>query len=112
MKTKWVIQKDKTKDHWLEVNGYEGSAVINPDHTETPLYSYQAICKWDGCVHFYQGLEDDDVNEPEYIHICDLDQMIEALQELKKTGVKFFKDKSGEEYWQDNTIRGSKRGNK
>jgi len=38
--------------------------------------------KFDGCVDIYDGREG--------FHICDLDEMIERLQEVKRLAVEYF----------------------
>lgn len=73
----WVIDREKTHDHWLEVNDGEGW--------------YSAVVKWDGCIHlnrYYNFPWGKDPIHPEadnedYIHICDLDEFIARLQALK-----------------------------
>lgn len=55
----WEVVKEKTKDHWLELQDGD----------------YKASVKWDGCIHFS--------DEGEYIHICDLEDFIKRLEELR-----------------------------
>lgn len=107
----WEIIKSKSQDHWLEVKGDDGSRVYLKNEKSKPIYPYHAVCKFDGCVHFYaysNGLgyghkctpnEDKCMCLEEYRHICDIDAEIEMLQELKKTAQQFFKGKTGEDYW-------------
>jgi hypothetical protein len=50
--------------------------------------TYEAFVKWDGCIELtrlFNGSDDDDT-----IHICDLDDFIARLQELKSLGAKYF----------------------
>src|SRR3990167_10257161 len=105
MKTKWEIIKEKSKDHWLEVKGDDGSRVFenSRDRTGKPIYPSSAVCKWDGCVDYRSyangkgyGHECNDKCDcyEDYIHICDIDSFIEELQELKKVAVKYFKNKT------------------
>ena len=75
----WEVVEEKTKEHWLEVKDPEGW--------------YYAIVRFDGCIHFNRCY-----NEPEsfndsmtnYLHICDIDEIINRLQELKKAALKHF----------------------
>jgi len=62
----------------------------------------QARLKWDGCIDFKYGhngikpSEDATGSNTDYIHICDIDDMIKKLQGLKEYGQKHFKN----EYWE------------
>lgn len=105
----WTIIKDKTGDHCLEVKYDDGSTVFpSGDKKGIPIYPYSAVCKWDGCVHFYaysngygadHECEEDCQCMEGYRHICDIDYEIKLLQDLKATAMEFFKGKTGEEYW-------------
>jgi hypothetical protein len=63
----WETVAEKTTDWWLEVHN--------------PVHMYRASVKSTGCIHFYQDYPADD--DGEYLHICDIDDLIERLQELK-----------------------------
>jgi hypothetical protein len=78
----WKVNKDKTKDHWLEVEDPEGW--------------WSAVVKWDGCIHLnrYYNIPK---NEPEridsdvdYLHICDLDEFIKDMQDLREKAKEHF----------------------
>ena len=63
---------------------------------------FKADVKFDGCVHFdiynFDGHDDEDdesvLENPEtheyYIHICDIDQLTRALEEIKKAAKSHF----------------------
>ena len=81
----WKINKDKTKPHWLQVQNNNGD--------------FGAIVKWDGCIHLHSYGNIPYDNDPErknpdccddYIHICDLDELIRNLQSLKEIAIKHF----------------------
>ena len=68
-----------------------------------PNQWFRADIKWDGCVHFYRSHNNTpldiikDLQNVDYIHICDIDDMILRLQELKRLATAHFKN----EYWED-----------
>jgi hypothetical protein len=76
----WKVQKE---NEWL-------LTLIEPHQW------YRADVKWDGCVHFYRsynGAQLDAIGSLEdidYLHICDIDDMIMRLQELKKIATLHF----------------------
>jgi len=76
----WEVIPDKTKEHWLEVKDPEGW--------------WSAVVKKDGCVHLnrYYGspMSDQNENETDYIHICDIDDAIERLKALKQMALAHF----------------------
>ena len=85
MSTEWEIIPEKTDRLWLEVKEPDGW--------------YTAICKWDGCVHFYRyhnvpypQPEDDKMALDDYIHYCSLDEEIERLTKLRDKAREFFED--------------------
>lgn len=106
---KFEIIKSKTQDHWLELQGTDvGFVFENEDKKGKTIWNYKVVCKWDGCVDFRQYSNgyswDHECNDEcqcleEYIHICDVDDFMKVLEEIKKQGKEFFKDKSGSEYW-------------
>lgn len=78
----WTVVPEKTEEHWLEVRDPEGW--------------WSASVKWDGCVHLnrYAPHPVDASrpgDEPDYLHICDLDEVIERLQAIKALALKHFK---------------------
>ena len=73
----WKILEDKSSDSWLEVQDPEGW--------------YSAVVRFDGCIHLnrhhnYPLSERDN----DYIHICDIDDMIERLESLKKLALDYY----------------------
>lgn len=76
----WKVQK--ANEHLL--------TLIEPNQW------YRADIKWDGCVHFYRshnGAQLDAIGSLEnidYIHICEIDDMIMRLQELKRMALEHF----------------------
>ncbi len=74
-----------------------GNVIIEDEDT-----GYDEVTlKWDGCVDFRTGLnglkpsEDKTGENSQYIHICDIDEMIEKLNAIKKYGNKHFDN----QYW-------------
>jgi len=64
---------------------------------EDPDNWYRAEVCWDGCIEFYRAFNSPLSSEKEYpeqlidnIHICQIDDMIERLQALKKAAIEFF----------------------
>lgn len=86
----WKIIKEKTASHWLQ--------MVRDD-----CFSKCSV-KFDGCIH-YNKIYNTSYNEngeyfkPEdsecedYIHICDIDDMIKQLQEIKAMALAHFGDK-------------------
>jgi hypothetical protein len=86
--------KAKKERHWLDFRDERGS--------------YSGFIKWDGCLELYQFF-----NEPlkpgelhrtteshryacdDGIHICDIDDMIERLQSLKRLAIAHFEPHFG-----------------
>ncbi|PAD70679.1 hypothetical protein CHH83_02425 [Bacillus sp. 7586-K] len=77
--------------------------VVDKEYNETSI-----SFKWDGCVDFRQyqnGFKVDDehseekVRNSQYIHICEIDDMIEKLQEIKKIAQENFSKDNFETYW-------------
>lgn len=56
---------------------------------------YEAKVCWDGCVDFTRSFNGDD----DSLHICDLDDFIRRLQELRGLGAEYF----GNEEWEKRT---------
>jgi hypothetical protein len=84
---------------FVKVREYEGSKNVVLEDEE---YGYDEVTlKWDGCVDYRIGFngvkasEDNTGENSQYIHICDIDEMIEKLQALKEYGKKHFNN----EYW-------------
>ncbi|MEM5592800.1 hypothetical protein AAHH67_15525 [Niallia circulans] len=54
-------------------------------------YENKVSFKWDGCIDLH--------HDDNYIHICDIDNMIEKLQEIKQIAKKEFNKQNYKEYW-------------
>lgn len=81
----WRGIPEKTQEHWLEVEDPEGW--------------YSAAIRFDGCIHFHryyntpkhlQTEGDKDSDMTDYLHICDIDDMISRLRTLKALAVAHF----------------------
>lgn len=78
----WKINEATTKPHWLEL--------------ETDNQQRSAYVKQDGCIgyrrYFNGEIPSDDPHEEnvDNLHICDIDEEIEYLQNLKRIAVEFF----------------------
>jgi len=76
-----VIPKDPHQA-WLQLELWNGD-----NGADAP--SYSVGIKFDGCVHvtrYYNGERKDS----DYMHICDLDEFIELLQDIKKKRTEHF----------------------
>lgn len=88
----WDIDEENTKDHWIELLGAE----------EYGSRWWWGHATWDGCLQINRVFnvplpidEDDSRQLVDGIHICDIDDFIEKLVELKKIATKHFDN----EYW-------------
>lgn len=109
MTVHWRVVTDQTRPWVLAVEGCDGSAEICPDGSERPLYTYHAFVKFDGCLTYTDYANGYEWNHKcdegcqcceQGIHICDIDHMIAALQELKKTAQEYFKGDPAAKEWQ------------
>lgn len=76
--SRWKIVPEETHSHVAR--------FLNPATGST------AAVKWDGCTHYYRRdpAMDEPDEEPCYHHICDLDEEIARLQELKRLALLYF----------------------
>lgn len=96
----WKDKPGGTKeDHWIDLIWTD-----NPD--ESTYWWSECSVKWDGCIHysiagnipFEQYLDSNSNNREvkgacdDYFHICDIDDIINKLIELKKIAMNHFKD--------------------
>src|SRR2546427_5769744 len=97
---KWEVIKDKSKEHWLELRGTDGSwgQKIGSKKKET-IWNYYAQVKWDGCIHlniYSNGYSyDHECKEDcqcckEYVHICDIGSFISTLLDLKEIATAYY----------------------
>lgn len=102
----WIDKPRGTKEeHWID--------LIWVDDGDLTSWWEECSVKWDGCIHYNQAGNipfekelDSNSNKREekgacdgYFHICEIDDLINKLLELKKVAQVHFKDK---EYWSDN----------
>ena len=83
---KWKVNEKKTQPHWLVLDSI--------DDFDWPKYN--VVAKWDGCVDFREFRGDMGGGE-QYIHICELDDFIERLIQLRDEAKKHFGAKWPEE---------------
>ncbi len=103
--TYWQIDKDKTKDHWLE--------LVDPEGWRS------AVAKWDGCVDYYlyhntpKGMDlANDEEMTDYIHICNIDEEIARLQELKRIAANFFAEHRPDGIWKAEVVESDNQAHK
>lgn len=62
---------------------YRDNATVDVEYKEGDFVDFTFSIKYSGCVDIHRHFigESDDWD---YLHICDLDEFIELLQELKK----------------------------
>jgi hypothetical protein len=89
MEEKWRITKQE--DHVLELE------VPDFPDNKTQVPPFQAFVRFDGCVHLYRhNNHSTSPEDTDYFHICNVDEMIAMLQELKQKARAHFKD---DEFW-------------
>lgn len=82
-----------------KVEEYEGTKNVVLE--DVKYGTDEVTLKWDGCIDYRMGLngmkpsEDSTGENTYYIHICDIDELIEKLEALKKIGQEHFDN----EYW-------------
>ncbi len=101
----WKDKPNGTKEsHWIDL-------IYQDGHEEDDNHWMAASVKWDGCIHlstagnvpFCKEYGDangkrDEAACDDYIHICNIDDYIKKLLQLKDAAVKHFGDKWLEEY--------------
>lgn len=77
---------------------YWNITKINKTEDETVIsiyaedeYKNKVSFKWDGCIDLH--------HDGNYIHICDIDDMIERLQEIKQIAKNEFNKENYNMYW-------------
>lgn len=107
-----------TKNRWKELPSYSEDELSNKSFMKVIHQTYdnnscwyEAFVKWDGCIHFNHAVnapfceefgfhdepkkrEDSSGGCDEYIHICDINELIEVLTELRDKSKQYF----GEEW--------------
>jgi len=92
-----MATEDKPISEWIEEpkgNKSEAWVDLIYNHYQDGTHWVHAGIKVDGCIHlrkaynmpFPQTHEDNS----DYIHICDIDEMIEQLMKLKEAALKHF----------------------
>lgn len=98
----WKIDKIHRED-WSGDNNAISIRMVDEEYANTEVY-----IKWDGCIDFRQysnGFSPDDPDSKEkedncdYIHICDINEMIEKLQGIKRVAEEHFSKSDYEQYW-------------
>lgn len=78
-------------EHWrvTKVNKTDDETIVSIYAEDE--YENKVSFKWDGCInlHYNEG----------YIHICDIDDMIEKLQEIKRIAESTFDKENYDMYW-------------
>ena len=96
--------------HWdiEKINKTEDGTVISIVVVDKEYREAHVSFKWDGCVDYNKfsngyTVDDEDskskAESADYIHICDIDDMIEKLQEIKKIAEENFDKQNFEMYW-------------
>lgn len=83
-----MIRWRNTKDYdglLFNIEGFDLPELEGEDDSPT----WMATVRWDGCIHLYR-LYYDIPDEPDYLHICDLDELIKGLQDLREKAVAHF----------------------
>lgn len=87
-------------DEWIldEEENHKNSVFFNFMNKEIGLNScyMRAAVKWDGCIQINRidngtfGDPSDDEDDVTYIHVCDIDEFIEQLKQLKQKTIEHF----------------------
>lgn len=96
MENKFIINKQSSDEYQIElISEYK---------------DYHVIAKWDGCIDLRKSYNSSDATDPnnkdkKYIHICDIDEFIKVLFEIKEKAQSWFGDHDA---WTDdpNYIKG------
>lgn len=82
----WIITKE-SKYHFV-ARYYSGCGESDSKgKIIKPIADYEVYAKWDGCIQldrFFNGDDSGSEENTDGIHICDVDEMIERLKEIKK----------------------------
>jgi len=86
IKKGWVITEDK--EYSFTARYYSGQMIVSKP--PVPIADCEVFCKWDGCMDYFQFSNGDDSGSEENtggIHICDQDDLVKKLTELRKLRV-------------------------
>ncbi|RXZ77996.1 hypothetical protein EBB07_28465 [Paenibacillaceae bacterium] len=101
----WDIRKVYRENHSGK-NEVVSMTLVGSEYNNT-----EVSIRWDGCINlwsYYNGYSPDDEDSKEkgenchYIHMCDIDDMINKLTELKKIAKENFSEKYYKEFWDNN----------
>lgn len=81
--------------HWIDLD--YGAMSRNMDGTCTDGPARSAAVRFDGCIHLKKYWFDGEGVNSDYTHICDVDEEIKILTELKTKAIAAFKE-LGEEW--------------
>lgn len=90
-----------SREMWQEVQVTEQQLTLRD-----PQGWFQALAHDDGCVDLYRYFETPQGQNPQndeeccYLHVCDLDEMIERLEALRTRAIEHFNRHAMSEYWQ------------
>lgn len=85
IKSKWEITKI------IETKIDNENTVVSVSAEDE--YENKVSFKWDGCIDLY--------HEGNYIHICDVNEMIDKLQEIKRIAKETFDEENYDIYWSE-----------
>ena len=83
-------------EEWVDdPKGHKSDAWIDLiyQHYKDGSHWVHAAVKFDGCIHYrksYNNPLPNDEEEQDYLHICDIDEMIKLLTSLKAAAIKHF----------------------
>lgn len=79
----WIITEEK--EYYFKARYYSGQYIVGKPNI--PIADCEVMCKWDGCMDYTEFVNGDDSGSEENtqtIHICDQDDLIKKLTELRK----------------------------
>jgi len=91
-----TINTDCHTETWIDdPKGYKNEAWISLiyQHCKDGTYWICAGVKFDGCIHYRKSCNQPfphDKEDEDYIHICDIDEMIKSLTLLKEAAIQHF----------------------
>ncbi len=83
MKKGWIITEEK--EYYFTARYYSGQCIVS--NPPVDIADCEVFCKWDGCMDYSEFSNGDDSGSEENtqtIHICDQDDLVKKLTELRK----------------------------
>lgn len=83
----WIITEEK--EYSFTARYYSGQMIVSDP--PIPIADCEVWCKWDGCMEYREFCNGDDSGSEENtftFHICDQDDLVKKLTELRKIRVK------------------------